>query len=195
MSKLKPLPEFINGFRVVEDLGRIEKHRFLIAECKVCKKHFKVRKDSLPRQKSCNCLFFTPGVPRRLQRIYNSMKSRCNNPNHIYYYRYGGAGIKICAEWNNNSHTFYNWSLSNGYDAFLSIDRIDNSKGYSPENCRWVTKIKQARNTTKNKVTEEIARLIQAEPKRQSLNDLALKYGISKSTLKAIKYKQNWKGL
>ena len=49
---------------------------------------------------------------------------------------------------------FYNWSLDNGYNDSLTIDRIDNSKGYSPENCRWVTKEEQQRNKTNNVYVE-----------------------------------------
>ena len=46
--------------------------------------------------------------------------------------------------------SFYNWSMENGYNDDLSIDRIDSTKGYSPENCRWVTKKDQSRNLKSN---------------------------------------------
>ncbi len=77
------------------------------------------------------------------------MLDRCNNSSHKAYKNYGGIGIKICDEWNNNFISFYNWSLNNGYESNLTIDRQDNDKGYSPDNCRWVTQEIQSRNTRK----------------------------------------------
>lgn len=55
-------------------------------------------------------------------------------------------GITICDEWKESFESFRDWSLSNGYRDDLEIDRIDSSKGYSPENCRWATRQQQMRN-------------------------------------------------
>lgn len=82
--------------------------------------------------------------------MWCGMKERCNNPNADNYKWYGGAGIKICPEWNNDFLAFYNWAVSNGWSNGLSIDRIDNTKGYSPDNCRFVTHRKQCRNRRTN---------------------------------------------
>lgn len=75
-----------------------------------------------------------------LQRKFYDMKKRCHNPNHKDYMNYGGRGIKICDEWLQNPIKFETWALNNGYKEGLEIDRIDNDKGYSPDNCRWVTR-------------------------------------------------------
>jgi hypothetical protein len=67
-----------------------------------------------------------------------AMKARCNNPNNDRYKYYGGKGIKVCKEWNDNFQVFAKWALENGYADGLSIDRIDSNKDYCPENCRFI---------------------------------------------------------
>ena len=85
----------------------------------------------------------------RLNRIWLNIIKRCNDKSNK---NYGGKGIKICNEWLNNFENFYNWAIANGYQDNLTIDRIDNNKGYSPDNCRWATKKEQARNMTTNRL-------------------------------------------
>jgi hypothetical protein len=67
------------------------------------------------------------------------IKQRCNNPKDTGYHNYGKRGITVCDEWNNSFKSFYD-DMMEGFNVDLFIDRIDNSKGYSKENCRWVTK-------------------------------------------------------
>ena len=75
---------------------------------------------------------------------WTSMKQRCYNPKNTNYKNYGGRGITICEEWH-NFEPFYIWCLER-YKPGLTIDRIDNDKGYSPENCRFTTHLVQATN-------------------------------------------------
>lgn len=82
---------------------------------------------------------------------YNSwldMKSRCLNQNHKSYKNYGARGITICDEWLNDLGQFIA-DMGKCPDGF-SLDRIDNDKGYSPDNCRWADKSTQSRNTRKS---------------------------------------------
>jgi hypothetical protein len=104
--------------------------------------------------KSCGCLsnekaakrLTTHGGSRsRLYRIWQKMRARCENPKDKTWLLYGARGISVCAEWRDFA-PFQKWALANGYSPSLSIDRIDNSLGYSPRNCRWATNTQQIRN-------------------------------------------------
>jgi hypothetical protein len=114
--------------------------------------------------KSCGCIqpwatvsgedhhSFKHGLKNhRLYSIMNKMKQRCYNENHTAYERYGGAGITVHEEWRTNFVAFYNWAMGNGYAEGLTIDRKDNKKGYSPDNCRWITRAEQNRNTKRSR--------------------------------------------
>ena len=82
----------------------------------------------------------------RIYRIWIGMKARCYNENSVPYPYYGAKGITVCEEWlpcGNGFMRFYEWSMQNGYNNALTIDRIDPSKGYCPSNCRWADKYTQ----------------------------------------------------
>ena len=109
-------------------------------------------------------------------KTYRSMISRCCNPNSNAYYRYGGRGIKVCDRWM-GKHGFDNFLLDMGErPEKMSLDRIDNNKGYSPDNCRWATAREQANNTCKTihlKIGEE----------EKTLSDWGDTFHIKKSTI------------
>jgi hypothetical protein len=88
----------------------------------------------------------------RLFRIWNAMKTRCYNPKFKDFDDYGGRGITICDDWLKDFIKFEEWSLSNGYQDSLSIDRINVNGNYEPNNCRWITMKEQARNRRNNRM-------------------------------------------
>lgn len=80
-----------------------------------------------------------------LYRVWKGMKQRCDNPRNSAYERYGRKGIKVCREWQEDFQNFFN-DMAQGYSRGLQLDRIDNTKGYCKENCRWVTPAVNVRN-------------------------------------------------
>ena len=103
-----------------------------------------------------------------------------NRVNHKKQYK----NVDVCDEWKSDFMTFYNWSMENGYRDDLTIDRIDNSKGYSPDNCRWVDLKIQANNRTNNVVIED-------NGEKMTLSQLAEKYNIPKYIV-YNRYKAKW---
>lgn len=122
--------------------------------------------------KSCGCLnkdilsktASTHGDSETLlYKVYQNMKQRCVNPNNKRYEFYGGKGISVCKEWNDDYLKFKEWALENGYRQGLSIDRIDVDKDYEPSNCRWAGHKVQNNNrsinhyVTHNNVTKTLS--------------------------------------
>jgi hypothetical protein len=84
-----------------------------------------------------------------------NMRQRCLNPNHTNYKHYGGRGIKVCERWLD----FDNFLADMGRkpDPELTLERIDNSKGYEPANCKWATMKEQSNNTRRNLHARSVA--------------------------------------
>lgn len=86
---------------------------------------------------------------KHLNQVYYSMLARCYDEKHWAYKWYGKRGIGVSEEFGNVA-SFRNWAIENGAEFGLQLDRIDNDKDYSPENCRWVTEHKNKRNRSDN---------------------------------------------
>lgn len=96
---------------------------------------------------------------RYLNTTFNNMRKRCLNKNNEYYYNYGGRGISICKEWINCFDNFFEWAINHPtYSHGFHIDRIDNDGNYDPNNCEFVTRTKNNRKQSQNKLSMEIAK-------------------------------------
>ncbi len=80
----------------------------------------------------------------KIYKVWVNMIQRCKNPKNTCYYRYGGKGIDVCDEWVKFSKFFAD--MGRPSDSSYSLDRINNSKGYSKSNCRWVNTSMQNHN-------------------------------------------------
>ncbi|MDC2867518.1 hypothetical protein [Bacillus sp. BP-3] len=148
-----------NRLTAIKEVGKKHGHPIWLFECECGnRKEMRASLVSSNKSKSCGCLAKELTIKRstihggektRLYGIWRTMKQRCTNPNAINYKIYGGRGIRVCDEWNEFPN-FRSWALSNGYEETLTIEREDVNKGYEPENCSWITRAEQTRNTRTN---------------------------------------------
>ena len=111
------------------------------------------------KTKSCGCYIRdwnkkvkkTHGMTNtRIYHTWIGMRRRCYDPTRSGFKLYGGRGITVCDEWNNNFESFYEWAMQNGYTDELTIDRIDVNGNYEPSICRFATNKQQMNNKTDN---------------------------------------------
>lgn len=121
----------------------------------------------------------------KLYKSWASMKCRCDFPDELHKKYYSDKGIKYCEEWKDFCN-FRDWALENGYVEGYTIERIDNSKGYFPENCKWIPASEQNKNKT-NK-----SHLI-IDGVDKSYTEWAKEYGLNESTIR-MRIKYGWTG-
>ena len=142
---------------------------------------------------SCGCyhrdrvteMFTTHGMSKtRIRNIWNHVKQRCINPNNDAYKYYGGRGICICEEWK-SFPAFLEWSMNNGYDEDLTIDRIDTNGNYEPNNCRLVSRKVQQNNTRHT-------RLYTINGETKSIAEWCRKYGVPHERVRVRVVDKGW---
>jgi hypothetical protein len=115
--------------------------------------------------------------------VYQAMLGRCLNPKHHAYRNYGGRGITVCEAWSESFDAFWR-DLGPTYIRGLTLERRDNSKGYTPDNCAWATWTQQARNRRRN-------RRIWTPWGTMPLSEAVQRSGVSYTTL-ARRIDNNW---
>jgi hypothetical protein len=109
------------------------------------------------------------------------MKRRCQSPNSADFSRYGARGITVCERW--NSFAAFLEDMGERPEG-MSLDRIDNTAGYAPENCRWASASTQAKNRRPK-------RLVAYGGKDWIIDDLAAHLGIERECL-VSRLKRHW---
>ena len=158
---LKPGRVFTR-WTVIQFKGIGEKYKQSLFECKCsCGTVKIIPAASLVngKSKSCGCLKIErqkESVTKhglwqnRFFKNYSGMMRRCYVPSCEDYPRYGGRGITVCDEWKNSIQKFVDWcekTYPKDSEEKLTLDRENNDLGYSPDNCRWATKLQQNQNT------------------------------------------------
>lgn len=138
-----------------------------------------IRREELSKRKK------THGKTKtKIYRLWTSMIQRCTNKNNVAYKDYGGRGIFVCDRWSGVDgfiHFFEDMGLP---EAGLSLDRIDNDKGYSKENCKWSTKREQRLNSRR-------IHLVTYNGRTVSMSVLCEEEGISYAMFK-LRLKRGW---
>ena len=157
MKKINPIGETFHRLTVISEEPSVNYRRFFICQCS-CGQVTKVSMSHLKtgHTQSCGCIF-KENPPRlrhghnrvgkrtSLYHVWDQMLSRCQNPNSTSYIKYGAKGVTVHPSWQ-DSGSFIEWALQNGYLPGLTIDRQDTYGNYEPSNCRWIPMTTQGIN-------------------------------------------------
>lgn len=154
------------------------KYRLYVGTCPLCMRVLLRTKNNFENSKCCaSCRIAQRGhgmVGTATYNTWRSMLERCENPRSIGYANYGGRGISVCQQW----HSFREFLADMGErPAGTELDRTDNSRGYTPDNCRWVPR-------STNALNRRNANMITLGDKTQNLSVWARDTGLSRSTIR-----------
>lgn len=179
-------------------------HKLYAVKCRECGWEGDMRKNDINPKRACKHVNLGGAYIRRNERvwgnerlsgIFRGIRRRCYNQKDKNYRWYGAKGIRVCKEWLNNPIEFERWAIANGYSDSLTIDRIDATKDYCPENCRWVSLEDNARYKSTTRIIEvegmamsgrEWAKTLGLSPNR--INEFVRKYGLEETVRFIKKY-------
>jgi hypothetical protein len=115
--------------------------------------------------------------------VWRSMIDRCGLPSHAAWHNYGGRGISVCERWRSGFENFWT-DMGPTYQRGLDLDRRDNNAGYSPENCRWVSRRVNSNN-------KRVSHLIDTPSGRMTIGEASQLSGLGHSTLH-YRVSNNW---
>lgn len=182
---------------VIERAGYDESNKHLFWKCQCdCGAEFVAGGDGIRSGSTTSCGCHRRYVSRtkgykhgqthtRLYRVWAKMKQRCCDPNDKDYKYYGARGINVCEEWM-ESKNFFDWALSHGYEDNLTIERLDNYKGYCPDNCAFIKREDQCKN-------QRNTLIIEIDGEKWTLRDISKKTGITYDILRR-RYKKGIRG-
>lgn len=172
-------------------ISKTEKPKYFLCKCD-CGAIKEVRKDHLYSGKtlSCGCLhkelssartdtLHKANIKHNNSRsltygIWSNIKQRCGNPSNKFYSHYGARGIQVCDRW---LESYENFLADMGEQPKkMTLERIDNEKGYSPDNCKWATRKEQSNNTRAN-------RRLEHDGKNLTVTQWAIEKGVHRNTL------------
>ena len=126
-----------------------------------------------------------PVLYRKLRNAWYGMMRRCYTIDRKDYWHYRQAGITVCEEWLKSFDAFAKWACKNGVKTNLSLDRINNNKGYSPDNCRWTTRKQQNNNNS-------AVHTIVYNGEEKTVTEWAEEIGMNRDTLYARIFQSGW---
>lgn len=160
-GRFKDLSGLVSGHLKVVSFSHYDKHGGTVWLCKCdCGNNCFVKRYGLVSNKTTSCGHIRRGLSyydknrfhgltnSPVYKIWKGMNTRCYNKNHIHYQDYGGKGISVCKRWELFKN-FYD-DIGHSYNKGLTLERINSSGNYEPENCKWADWVEQARNRKNN---------------------------------------------
>lgn len=170
-------------------------HHYRMYKCVCeCGTEKDVKHDHLVNGKtiSCGCSVVKHGMTNSKEyRVWDSMVRRCHSKSHHAFKDYGARGIYVCDKWRNFEGFFADMG---NQPKGMSIERINNSLGYSKENCKWATVVDQARNRRSTKLNlDQVKSIKELISNGISQAVIAAKFGVSRANIGHIAQGATWR--